>query len=94
MTELLTRYGPFFLGAIAAAILARYTLRSSGGSSAGRTALLFVVAGAVFIAADILTGQALTRPELSVIGVAALALFGLAVIVVIAVLTSRSRARS
>jgi len=94
VTELLTRYGPFFLGAIAAAILGAYTMRSSGRSSAGRTVVLFVVAGAIFIAADILTGQALTRPDLSVIGVAALALFGLAVIVVIAVLTGRSRVRS
>jgi len=92
--ELLPRYGPFVLGALAAAILGAYTMRSSGRSGAGPAVALFVIALAIFIAADILTGQALTRPDVGWFPVAAFALFGLAIIVAIGLLARRARTRT
>ena len=91
--ELVTRYGPFVVGALAAAILGAYTLRSNG-RDAGRTVVSFLAALAIFIVADILTGQALTRPDLGLVAVALFGFFGLAVIMAIAVLARRARPKS
>jgi hypothetical protein len=92
--ELLGRYGPFVLGAFVAVVLGAYTMRSSGRPGVGQSVALFVIALVIFIAADILTGQALTRPDLGWVGVAAIAVFGLAIIVAIGVLARRARPRT
>lgn len=92
--DLVARYGPFVLGALAAAVLGAYTMRSSGRPSVGRTLVTYAIGLAIFIVADMLTGQALTRPELGWVTVVSVALFGLAVIVAIAVLARGTRPRS
>jgi hypothetical protein len=89
--ELLSRYGPFVFGAFAAVILGAYTMRSSGRPGVGRSVALYVIALAIFIVADILTGQALTRPDLGWFAAVAIAVFGLAIIVAIGVLARRAR---
>ena len=91
--ELLTRYGPFVVGALAAAILGAYTLRSNG-RDAGRTVVSFLAALGIFIVADIVTGQALTRPDLGFLAVALIGFFGLAVILAIGVLARRARTKT